>query len=404
MWYRRYITIVKGCELGWIGIVGPNSLQFHDPMRSVPESRFDQKRQRWEVPETALALVRKVFEGWQILGDPEERGAQSPKSPSSTKAAPPEEHGHSSGAFPSKDPHPIATHAPEPGKKSTQAPGGEETRTLSETEVLRLEGAMRARKYSMKTVRRYLAIMKAFVAFANRSPLEASQADITRYLSHLEKERGAAASTLNQAISAIKFAVETVFGGSAVATRRPRADRKLPGVLSKDEALRICKAPKNLKHRVILALAYSSGLRVSEIARLRIGDVDFDRSVLLIRGGKGRKDRYTILSKAVGTLISTYRDLYRPREWLFEGPDGTPLSIRTLQAVFYKARDDAGIEKSVSIHCLRHSFATHLLEEGTDIRYIQTLLGHASPKTTQIYTHVARRDVLKIKSPFDTET
>ncbi len=165
--------------------------------------------------------------------------------------------------------------------------------------------------------------------------------------------------------------------------------------------MRICTAPRNIKHRVALALAYSAGLRVSEIARLRVGDIDEDRGVLLVKGGKGRKDRYTILARKLVGMINAYRDLYHPRNWLFEGADGGPLSVRSLQAVFYKARKDACIDKQVSIHSLRHSFATHLLEDGTDIRYIQTLLGHSSAKTTQIYTHVARKDVLRIKSPFD---
>ena len=262
---------------------------------------------------------------------------------------------------------------------------------------------MRARKYSIRTIKRYLAILKDFSSHIGKSPKDADPTDIRTYLSHLEKERKASASTLNQAISAIKFTIETVFGHEAPCTRRPKADRKLPGVLSKDEAMRICKAPKNLKHRVALALAYSGGLRVSEISKLRIGDIDIDRGVLLIRGGKGRKDRYTILAKTLATMITTYRDLYRPCEWLLEGPDGTALSIRSLQAIFYKAREDAHIDKQVSIHSLHHSFATHLLEDGTDLRYIQTLLGHTSPKTTQIYTHVARRNVLRIRSPFDTE-
>jgi site-specific recombinase XerD len=267
----------------------------------------------------------------------------------------------------------------------------------------RIEVVMRARKYSYRTMKRYLAIVRSFVQFRGCALEEATVEDISRYLSDLERKNGASASTLNQAISALKFVMEEVFGREAPATRRPRADRKLPGVLSREEALAICRAPRNLKHRAILAIAYSAGLRVSEIAKLRIEDLDFDRGVIRVRGGKGRKDRYTLLASRLAKLVEEYRDLHRPREWLFEGMDGRAMAVRSLQEIFYRALADCGIEKSASIHCLRHSFATHLLEDGTDIRYIQELLGHSSPKTTQVYTHVARRDVLRIRSPFDRD-
>jgi site-specific recombinase XerD len=266
-----------------------------------------------------------------------------------------------------------------------------------------MEEALAVRKYSPRTRKRYIAIISDFAAFISVSAEQAQHADITRYLSMMERKRGASASTLNQSISAIKFFYSSVYGRDVVSTRRPRADRKLPGVLSKEEAMRICMSPRNLKHRLILSIAYSAGLRVSEISRLKLGDIDTARGVIHVRSGKGRKDRYSILAVALKKMLADYLDLERPRIWLFEGPDGSALAIRTLQAVFYKAAEEAGIGKRVSIHNLRHSFATHLLEDGTDLRFIQVLLGHASPKTTQVYTHVAKRDVLKIRSPFDTE-
>ena len=360
---QRYITIVRSEKEGWIGIDAPYSHLFVDLVHTVWQRRFDWEKKRWEVPKSAIGQLKKVFSGWQILGTLEDEAKSD---------------------------------------EASLAPG-EDTAAyeLPASMAIRLEEAMRARKYSIKTIKRYMAILRDLAKFTG-APLDRTiQADITRYLSHMEKEHSASASTLNQAISAIKFTLENVYGREAVCTRRPHADRKLPGVLSKAEAIRICTAPKNLKHRVVLALAYSAGLRVGEIARLRISDVDPGRGLLLVRGGKGRKDRYTILAKALAAMILNYRDLYQPSVWLIEGQDSIPLSIRSLQAIFYSARELAGINKQVSIHSLRHSFATHLLEDGTDIRYIQTLLGHSSPKTTQIYTHVAKTDVLKIRSPFD---
>jgi len=395
---QRYIVLVRTDEEDWIGIDAPYSAQLLDCVHSLSNRRYNWDMKRWEVPAFHLGEVKKVFSDWQILANLEE--SQGPRMPS----PPPTDHVNVDNSPPSLLQQTPADPSSAPRNHSVGTVEAQPAfaNCLSETDSIRIETTMRARKYSIRTIKRYLAILKDFAFLIGKSPKDADPTDIRTYLSHLEKDRKASASTLNQAISAIKFTIETVFGRDAPCTRRPKADRKLPGVLSKDEAIRICQTPKNLKHRVALALAYSGGLRVSEISRLRIGDIDIDRGVLLIRGGKGRKDRYTILAKNLATMISTYRDLYRPHEWLLEGPDGMALSIRSLQAIFYKACQDAEIDKQVSIHSLRHSFATHLLEDGTDIRYIQTLLGHASPKTTQIYTHVAKRDVLKIRSPFDT--
>jgi site-specific recombinase XerD len=166
--------------------------------------------------------------------------------------------------------------------------------------------------------------------------------------------------------------------------------------------MRIVAAPRNLKHRLILALAYYAGLRVSELASPRINDIDLSRGVILVRSGKGRKDRYTLLAARAKQLIETYLELYKPKVWLFERQGDDHLTVRSIQEIFQRAKESANISKHVSIHALRHSFATHLLEDRTDIRYIQELLGHANVKTTQIYTHVAKKDVLRIKSLYDS--
>ena len=184
--------------------------------------------------------------------------------------------------------------------------------------------------------------------------------------------------------------------------RRPKGDRRLPVVLSREEILRVVGAVPSLKHRAMLLLAYSGGLRVSEIVNLHPQDLDRDRHTIYIRAAKGRKDRYTLLSDIAWAAVEKYVRSERPRSWLFEGrTPGYRLSIRAVQGAFYSACRRAKIGKRVSMHTLRHSFATHLLESGTDLRYIQTLLGHADPGTTAVYTHVAKRDFLHIRSPLD---
>lgn len=184
--------------------------------------------------------------------------------------------------------------------------------------------------------------------------------------------------------------------------KRPRKDKKLPEVLSKEEVSRIINGIANIKHKAILMTIYSAGLRLGEVARLEQAHIDRDRMLIFIKGAKGRKDRYTILSEKALELIDRYIRRYEPKKWLFEGAKaGRYLSRRSIEKVFEQACDRAVIKKDVSVHDLRHSFATHLLESGVDLRYIQELLGHASSKTTEIYTHVTTRSLGKIRSPLD---
>ncbi|OYD14748.1 recombinase XerC [candidate division WOR-3 bacterium JGI_Cruoil_03_51_56] len=178
-------------------------------------------------------------------------------------------------------------------------------------------------------------------------------------------------------------------------------DRKLPVVLPEHEVLRILSKIINLKHWAIIMLIYSAGLRVSEIVRLKIRDIDGDRKMLWVRGGKGAKNRYTLLSGIALETLRNYYKAYRPKEWLFGGQRKGHYSRRSVEKIMEHAIKKAGIQKEASVHSLRHSFATHLLENGVDLRYIQELLGHKSSKTTEIYTHVTRKSLLKIKSPLD---
>lgn len=182
---------------------------------------------------------------------------------------------------------------------------------------------------------------------------------------------------------------------------RPKKDKKLPIVLSKEEIVRMINSLDNIKHKLILQMLYGSGLRVSEAVGLRINDIDFDRRLINIHGGKGRKDRVTIVSTTTLGNIEKYLQEYQPLKYLFESAEsGKRLNMRSIQNIVYSSIAKAGVKKDASAHSLRHSFATHLLEAGTDIRYIQELLGHARLETTQIYTHVANSNFEKIKSPW----
>lgn len=167
--------------------------------------------------------------------------------------------------------------------------------------------------------------------------------------------------------------------------------------------MRLFKAISNVKHRAMMSILYSSGLRVGEVVRLKCDDIDYERRIVHIRQSKGKKDRITVLSSSALEILSTYIETHRPSLWLFPGAKGPhrPITVRAVQYIFEKARKQAGITKPASVHTLRHSFATHLLENGTDLRHIQELLGHESISTTQIYTHVCTRDIRRIESPLD---
>jgi site-specific recombinase XerD len=214
-----------------------------------------------------------------------------------------------------------------------------------------------------------------------------------------------AASTINQIFNALRFLYVELYKqpfriGSLP---RPKKEKKLPSILSQEEVLTIFETVENKKHRTLLRLIYSAGLRVGEAVRLKIADIDSQRTLIHIKGGKGKKDRVTLLSDTILQELRDYYKEYNPKNFLFPGSEGrSHLAERSIQNVFQKAVVASGIRKSVSIHSLRHSFATHLLESGTDLRYIQEILGHESSKTTEIYTHVSKRVLGKIVSPLDT--
>jgi len=259
-------------------------------------------------------------------------------------------------------------------------------------------------RYSPKTIVAYKQVFEEFINFYPAKEIdEITEAEIIAYMRYLVNERGISASYQNQAINAIKFYYERVKGGERkfYQLERPIREKKLPTVLAVEEIQDMIKVTDNLKHKTMIMMCYSAGLRLGELLNLRMADVDSKRMQVSIKAGKGKKDRFTLLSEKLLPLLREYYSQYKPKEYLFEGSDGGPYSERSVQAVVQEALHKAKIGKHASVHTLRHSFATHLLENGTDLRYIQSLLGHSSSKTTEIYAHVTSKALKGIKSPLD---
>lgn len=268
----------------------------------------------------------------------------------------------------------------------------------------RLKMDLELKNYSPVTRSCYLARVRGFARHFRRSPEEMGDPEIRTYLHYLIKERGASQSTIAQAYSALKFLYETTLRRDWDELKIPRAKRgrKLPVVLSRQEVRAVLSVTRNLKHRAILATVYSGGLRVSEAAQLKISDIDSHRMMIHIGRGKGGRERYTLLARHTLEILRDYYRCYRPTDWLFPGrPPTGPITTRSIQKTFQKALGQAGIKRAATVHTLRHTFATHLLEAGTDICHIQCLLGHATPKTTAIYLHLSRKDLMRVESPLD---
>ncbi len=264
---------------------------------------------------------------------------------------------------------------------------------------------LRLKGYSENTIRTYNAMFIKFLkVFKDREPEQITTDQIRRFLLWMIDTKGISSSYQNQLINAIKFYYEHVLKRSrqVYQLERPKKEKRLPGVLSLDEVQRLLGEINNTKHQAIISMIYSSGLRISELINLRISDIDSSRMQIRVVQSKGKKDRMTLLSEKMLVLLRTYFKRYKPRHWLFEGQTGGKYSKTSIQKVFHKAKKAAGIRKHATVHTLRHSFATHLLESGTDLRYIQELLGHGSSKTTEIYTHVSTRKLSNIKSPLDS--
>jgi len=260
------------------------------------------------------------------------------------------------------------------------------------------------KRYSKNTIDIYCNYFEDFCKYFNKQDIEKIKMDeINTYILNLIKLKNISTSQQNQRINAIKFYYEKVLGRDKqyYELHRPKKEHKLPKVLSKNEIKKIFNVTNNLKHKCILMLIYSAGLRRSELLNITINDIDPERMIIHINGAKGRKDRISLLSENLLQLLRQYYKQYRPKKYLFEGQNGGQYSATSVANILKKAAKTIGINKTVTPHMLRHSFATHLLEQGTDLRYIQELLGHKSSKTTEIYTHVSKKAINKIKNPID---
>jgi len=263
---------------------------------------------------------------------------------------------------------------------------------------------LKLRQYSQNTIKTYISMFRMFMEYYSEKQLdEITEPEIRDYLIFLVEERNVSQSHQNQSINAIKFYYEKVLGKPVKKyyIQRPKREKKLPVVCSVEEVAAILKGTSNLKHKCILYLIYSAGLRLSEVIHLRPADIDSDRMTIHIRHAKGKKDRISLLSDKTLNLLRQYYKEYRPKTWLFEGQFNNQYSPRSVQNILQVALRATKIRKRVTVHTLRHSFATHLLEGGVDLRYIQNFLGHESMRTTQIYTHITKRGIEKIKSPLD---
>ena len=258
--------------------------------------------------------------------------------------------------------------------------------------------------YSSNTIETYISCIAALANYYHASPDLLTTEQIRGYIQYHLTEKKLSKSWLNQLISALKIlfcdVLKREWSGKDIP--RPRREKKLPVVLAREEVKKLIDVTINLKHRAILTLTYSAGLRLSEISNLKIADVDSKRMTLRIVQAKGFKDRYCVLSPVALALLRDYWQRYRPSIWLFPTQPGQAVSQRTVQQIFKKALRKAGIQKQVGIHSLRHSFATHLMEQGVSLPIIQQLLGHKSLKTTSVYLHVQQYSIEAVKSPLDT--
>ena len=266
------------------------------------------------------------------------------------------------------------------------------------------ERDLRIKGFSDRTIGTYLRHVDTYLNHYNHQFDPHSRMQVKDFFHYLVQERNISRSYMHQCYSALKFFYTITLNQDWERMKIPRVKqkKKLPDVLSRKEIRSLLDVTRNIKHKAILMVTYSAGLRVSETASLKVQDFDSARMAIKVNDGKGQKDRYTLLAKTTLRFLRNYYQMYRPEDWLFEGQKKiNPLSVTSLQRVFMSAKQKVGIQKKVSMHSLRHSFATHLLEQGTDIHKVQRLLGHRSINTTMIYLHLKRENLMKVISPLD---
>ena len=284
-----------------------------------------------------------------------------------------------------------------PQRATTRAP------LVYASELSRMEAKLLLQRYSPSTIKTYKSFFKQLLDFySDRHPEGLKKEDLMKFLLHGVQHRKWSSAAQNQAVNAIKYYYEKVLGQERTFYElRPRKAHRLPGVFSEEEVVKIFRNIANLKHRTVLMLIYSAGLRIGESIHLRKEDINQERKSVFIKAGKGKRDRYSVLSDKMILLIKKYLEEYKPDYWLFEGQTGGRYSTRSIQQIFRRAVAKAGVNPYSTVHTIRHSFATHLLERGMDLRYIQILPGHSSSETTEIYTHITQKSREKLCSPLD---
>jgi len=265
--------------------------------------------------------------------------------------------------------------------------------------IKRLEAEIKISKFSPYTLRNYVKFNQDLLEHANKIPEEIEQQDIKYFLADKMSEKASASNIVF--LASIRFAYTNILQKDPTAgVKRPKKESKIPIVLTKNEIIRLFESTDTLKSNFILQMIYSSGLRVSEVVNLKKENLDFEEGIGWVRGGKGKKDRMIILSKKLSKKLQKF--IKKHSDWNYLFSKQKPLNTRGIQKIVQKATVKAGINKNVHPHTLRHSFATHLLEAGTDLRKIQTLLGHSSIATTQIYTHISKEQIKSVKNPLDS--
>jgi len=378
----------------------PQNPDGNDLIRQVPGRRWSYSRTCWTVPNTRESVIKLG----QLFGRDYCRFDEAVVRLYKPDATAPEVEQAVNPAWPPAGGPPlskrtIATH-PKPFRYTP--PMREYDR---HPVIVAVTNALRVQQYSYKTLKNYKQALITLIRYAGAKPLdELTKADYQKYLLFLTGKKRYASSTMNVHINAWKFYQEKILERNKAQydVAYPRMPAKLPAVYSTNEVKAIFNATTSLKYRTLFQLVYATGMRLSEVAHLRLSDIDRTRRLITIRAGKGKKDRLVMLSEKLDAILSLYLSQYQPQLYVFEEVDQRePLQNRAIQLVYSQATYAAGIQKRGGIHTLRHSFATHLLESGTDIRYIQQLLGHESILTTMRYTHVTAHKISTLKSPLD---
>ncbi len=343
-------------------------------MKSIENAVWNKADFSWILPknENTLTLLFKTFRGIAWIDMSELKGEAKKVLPSETRT------------------------------KKLELPLISET---SKIEIVDFVKHLKSKRYSESTIKTYSEALTTFLRFFHSKPIvEIVNEDLIRFNNEYILEQKLSSSFQNQIVNAIKLYFSSRKGMklNPELVHRPRREKTLPNVLSKEEVKAILEAPSNLKHRSMLSLIYACGLRRSELLNLTFKDIHTERNLLIVKQSKGKKDRVVPISNKIINLLRDYYKAYRPKNWLFEGQNGgEKYSEESLAKVLKQSLIKTKIQKPVTLHWLRHSYATHLLENGTDIRYIQELLGHSSSRTTEIYTHVSTRNIQNIVSPFD---